>query len=100
MKNQEIAKIFSEIAEILEIKGDNPFRTRAYLRAAMNIEGLPTSIETIPHKELLKIPGIGQDLALKIEEYVKTGKIQLHEDLSHEIPEGLRVILSVPGIGP
>ena len=100
MKNQEIAKIFNEIAELLEIKGDNPFRIRAYQRAAMNIEGLSTSVETITHEELLKVPGIGQDLSGKIEEYIKTGKIQSHEDLKHEIPEGLLTILSVPGIGP
>lgn len=100
MKNQEIAKIFNEIAELLEIKGDNPFRIRAYQRAAMNIEGLPISIEVLPQEELLKVPGIGQDLSGKIEEYLKTGKIQSYEDLKHEIPEGLLTILSVPGIGP
>lgn len=100
MKNHEIAKIFSEIAELLEIKGDNPFRIRAYQRAAMNIEGLPMGIEDMPHEELLEIPGIGQDLSGKIEEYIKTGKIQAHEDLKHAIPEGLLTILSVPGIGP
>lgn len=100
MKNQEIAKIFNEIADLLEIKGENPFRIRAYRRAAQNIEGLPKSVEETPKEELLKVPGIGQDLAGKIEEYLKTGKIQAHEDLKHEIPEGLLTLLSVPGLGP
>ena len=100
MKNQEIAKIFNEIADLLEIKGENPFRIRAYRRAAQNIEGLPKSIEEIPKEELLKVPGIGQDLAGKIEEYLKTGKMQVHEELKHEIPEGLLTLLSVPGLGP
>lgn len=100
MKNQEIAKIFNEIADLLEIKGENPFRIRAYRRAAQNIEGLPKSVEEIPREELLKVPGIGQDLAGKIEEYIKTGKMQAHEDLKHEIPEGLLTLLSVPSLGP
>lgn len=100
MKNQEIARIFNEIADLLEIKGENPFRIRAYRRAAQNIEGLPKSVEDIPKEELLKVPGIGQDLAGKIEEYLKTGRMQAHEELKHEIPEGLLALLSVPSLGP
>lgn len=100
MKNQEIARTFTEIANYLELKGDNPFRIRAYRRAALNIEGLTKSVEDLTREELLRIPGIGQDLAAKIEEYARTGKMQTHEDLRREIPEGLLVIESVPGIGP
>ncbi len=100
MKNQEIARIFDEIAELLEIKGENPFRIRAYRRAAQNIEGLSKNIEDISHEELLKIPGIGQDLAGKIEEYIKTGRMQAYDELKHEVPEGLLTLLSVPGLGP
>lgn len=100
MKNQEIAKIFNGIADFLEIKDENPFRIRAYRRAALNIEGLSKNIEDLPEKELLKIPGIGKDLAGKIEEYLKTGKMQIHEELKKEIPEGLLVMESVPGLGP
>ncbi|GER93482.1 DNA polymerase/3'-5' exonuclease PolX [hot springs metagenome] len=100
MKNQEIAKIFNEIADLLEIKGENPFRIRAYRKAAQNIEGLPKSIEDITTEEILKVPGIGQDLAGKIEEYLKTGRIKAHEELKQEIPEGLLTLLSVPGLGP
>ncbi|MGE5237392.1 MAG: DNA polymerase/3'-5' exonuclease PolX [Chloroflexota bacterium] len=100
MKNQEIARKFSEIADYLELKGDNPFRIRAYRRAALNIEGLTKSVEDLSKEELIKIPGIGQDLANKIEEYFTTGKIETHEELKREIPEGLLVIESVPGVGP
>ncbi|MCL5063367.1 MAG: DNA polymerase/3'-5' exonuclease PolX [Nitrospirae bacterium] len=100
MKNQEIARIFNEIADLLEIKGENPFRIRAYRRAAQNIEGLLKSVEETPKEELLKVPGIGQDLAGKIEEYLKTGRMQAHEELKHEIPEGLLALLSVPSLGP
>ena len=100
MKNQEIAVIFNEIADLLEIKGDNPFRIRAYRRAALNIEGLSKNVEGLSKEELLKIPGIGQDLAEKIEGYIKTGYVQGLEDLKREIPEGLLNIMAVPGVGP
>jgi DNA polymerase (family X) len=100
MKNQEIAKIFNDVADVLEIKGENPFRIRAYRRAALNIEGLTRDVSEIPKEELLKIPGIGQDLAGKIEEYVNTGKLQSYEDLKKEVPEGLSTLLSVPSLGP
>jgi DNA polymerase (family X) len=100
MKNQEIARIFNDIADLLEIKGENPFRIRAYRRAALNIEGLSNDVSLTPREGLLKIPGIGQDLAGKIEEYSKTSRIQAYEDLKKEIPGGLSVLLSVPGLGP
>jgi len=100
VKNQEIAKIFNEIADMLEIKEENPFRIRAYRRAAMNIEGLSENIEEIAQEEVLQIPGIGHDLAAKINEYLRTGRIQIREELSRAVPEGLLPILSVPGLGP
>jgi len=100
MKNQEIAKIFNDIAELLEIQGENPFRIRAYRRAALNIESFAKNVTETPRDELMKIPGIGQDLAGKIEEYARTGRIQSYEDLKKEVPEGLGVLLSVPGLGP
>ena len=100
MKNQEIVEIFNDIADILEIKGENPFRIRAYRRAALNIESLSTDIASTPKDELMKIPGIGQDLAGKILEYIKTGKMQAYEDLKKEVPEGLSSLLSVPSLGP
>jgi DNA polymerase (family 10) len=100
MKNQEIARLFSEMAEILEIKGDNPFKIRAYRRASLNIEGLPWSVEELTREELLEIPGIGSELAAKIEEYIKTGSIHAHEKLKREVPAGLLTLLRVPGLGP
>jgi DNA polymerase (family 10) len=100
MKNQEIAKIFNDIADLLEIKGENPFRIRAYRRAAQNIEGLVKDVAEIPKNELMKIPGIGQDLAGKIEEYVRTGTLQSYEDLKKEVPKDLSTLLSVPSLGP
>lgn len=100
MKNQEIARIFSEMADILEIKGDNPFKIRAYRRAALNIEGLPRSVENLSREDLLEIPGIGEELAAKIEEYVQTGAMHAHEKLKGEVPPGLLTLLAIPGLGP
>lgn len=100
MKNQDIVRIFNEIADLLEIKGENPFRIRAYRRAALNIESLTKDVAGIPKDELMEVPGIGQDLAGKIEEYVKTGKVRAYEDLKKEVPEGLGDLLSVPSLGP
>ena len=100
MKNQEIVRIFNDIADLLEIKGENPFRIRAYRRAALNIESLSTDIASTRKDELMKIPGIGQDLARKILEYIQTGKMQAYEDLKKEVPEGLSGLLSVPSLGP
>lgn len=100
MKNQEIARIFNEIADLLEIKGENPFRIRAYRRAAQNIEGLSKDVSEISKEELMTIPGIGLDLAGKVEEYIKSGRLQFYEDLKKEVPEGLSTLLSVPSLGP
>jgi DNA polymerase (family 10) len=100
MKNQEVSRIFNDIADLLEIKGDNPFRIRAYRRAALNIESLSRDVAETSKDELMEIPGIGKDLASKIEEYVRTGKIQSFEDLKKEMPESLNVLLTVPGLGP
>ena len=100
MKNQEVAALFNEIADLLEIKGDNPFRIRAYRRAAMNIETLVKDVSNISKDELMNIPGIGKDLAGKIEEYVRSGKISSYEELKREVPETLGLLLSVPGLGP
>ncbi len=100
MRNQEIAKIFNDISDILEIKGDNPFRIRAYRRAAQNIDGLAKDVAEISVEELQEIPGIGDDLAGKIQEYVKTGNLKFYDELKKEVPSGLVDLLSVPGLGP
>src|SRR5512145_640164 len=95
MKNQQIAKVFSEIAEILELKGENVFRIRAYRRAAQNLDGLSRDVTTLSQEELEAIPGIG-----KVREYLETGRIAKHEELKKEIPAGVLELLRVPGLGP
>ncbi|MDP2938293.1 MAG: DNA polymerase/3'-5' exonuclease PolX [Candidatus Omnitrophota bacterium] len=101
MKNLEISAIFREIANILEIKGDNPFRIRAYERATQNIEGLTEDIEDFVRDDrLMDIPGVGKDLADKIKEYVQAGKIKAYEDLKKKVPGGLLDLLNIPSVGP
>jgi DNA polymerase (family 10) len=101
MKNLEIAQIFREIAKILEIKGDNPFRIRAYERAAQNIEGLTEDIESfIKEDTLTQIPGIGKYLADKIKEFSKSGRLKAYEDLKKKLPGGLLDLLNIPFVGP
>jgi len=101
MRNLEIAFIFNQIADLLEIQGANPFRVRAYRRAAMNIEGLADNIETIALNSTLRnIAGVGEDLANKIEEYIRAGRMEFHEQLKQEIPLGLAKMVEIPSVGP
>jgi DNA polymerase (family X) len=99
--NKEIAQLFHDIADILEIKGANRFRVRAYQRAAQNIGGLTQNIELLIKEDRLKeIPGVGKDLAERIKEFSSTGKVSLYEDLKKSIPEGLIELLDISSIGP
>jgi DNA polymerase (family 10) len=101
MRNLEIAFIFNQIADLLEIQGANPFRIRAYRRAATNVEGLADNIETIALAGTLQdIAGVGDDLAHKIEEYVRTGRIEFHEQLKRDVPPGLARMVEIPSVGP
>ena len=100
MKNQEIMEIFKAIADILEIGGENPFRIRAYRKAAQNIEGLTEDIETLTRKKKLNdIPGVGTDLAGKIEEYIRTGAVKAYEDLKKTASGPALELMAIPGVG-
>lgn len=100
MKNLEIAKIFYEIADILEFQGVE-FKPRAYRRAAQTIESLSEDIKDVYEKgKLMELPGVGENISKKIEEIIKTGKLKYYEDLKKSIPVAIEELLSVPGIGP
>ncbi len=101
MRNAEIASVFNEIADYLEVKGENPFRIRAYRRAAQALEGLPEDIAAIVQRGgLLDVPGIGKDLAAKIQEYLANGTIAYLEGLRKEIPPGVIHLMGIHGVGP
>jgi DNA polymerase (family 10) len=99
--NKEIARIFNEIADFLEIKGELSFKINAYRRAAQNIENLSKDISELYKEDKLNtIPGVGKELAEKIKQFIETGKVKKHEELKAEIPAGLLEIMKVPGVGP
>lgn len=100
--NSEISRIFQNMADLLEIKGDNPFRIRAYRRASESIANFSVSVEDMVNddRELTDIDGIGDDLAAKIQEFIDNGEVQAYEELKEEIPIQLLDMLRLPGIGP
>ena len=101
MRNLEIAKLFNEIADLLEIKDENVFKIRAYRRAAMNLESLTEEVEAVATRGgLLEIAGIGKDLAAKIQQALETRRIEYLEGLRQEIPRGVVELMSIPGVGP
>ena len=102
MKNIELAKIFVDMARYIRMKEDS-FRSIAYRRAANNLESLEQNIEDIYNKGGLKaleeIEGIGKNIAQKIEEYIKTGKVRSYERLKKETPIKLDEISAIEGMG-
>ena len=101
MKSYEIARLFERMADVLELKGENPFRIRAYRRAAQNLETLSEDVETLAREgHLENIPGVGADLAGKIAEYLRTGHIKEIDAACRRVPRGVVELLEVPGIGP
>ncbi len=102
MNNAEIAQILSEIAALLEIKGENPFKVRAYERAAEAVGDLSQGVEQIRagEKGLRALPGVGASIAEKIEELLDTSKCRYHEELLQEIPATVFDMLRIPGVGP
>ncbi|HUG18310.1 MAG TPA: nucleotidyltransferase domain-containing protein, partial [Planctomycetaceae bacterium] len=103
MNNQRIAAAFDELADLLEIQNANPFRVRAYRNASQTLESLTESVSEIvasKTEQLTDLPGIGKDLAAKIEQLVATGSIKQLEELRKEVPPGLIDITHIEGIGP
>ena len=101
MKNFEIARLFDLMADLLEIRGENPFRIRAYRRASQNLQSLTEDVALLAREDRLdEIPGIGKDLAGKIEEYLATGRMKDLEAAKKGIPPGVVELMNVPGIGP
>jgi DNA polymerase (family 10) len=100
--NSDIEAIFNEVADLLEIKGENPFRVRAYRNAARVIGGLSQSVADMvaQRRDLSELSGIGKDLAGKIEEVVRTGTLSFLTELQGQMPAGLSDLLKVPGLGP
>ena len=104
MKNEEIAHIFSIIAVYLQMKDESSFRIRAYEKAALQIGSMVTELSDVYKKggleALMEIPGIGEALAEKIEEMIKTGRLKFYEKLKKEVPVDVEELDRIEGIGP
>lgn len=101
MKQLEIAAQFVQIADLLEYQDENVFRIRAYRRAAQSLESFGGNLEELAAQgRLREIPGIGEELAAKITEYLATGAIAALEQFKRKVPPGLLELLAVPGVGP
>lgn len=92
MENQIIASIFNQIADLLDIQGENPFRIRSYRAAARMIEDLPENLASTRSdgKDLTELPGIGRELSEKIDEIIKTGKLGFLDELKAKLPPDCR----------
>ena len=100
MDNLAIARVLAEIGDLLEIKGENPFKIRAYRNAAETVSHEPRRVETLSDAERRSLPGIGKDLAAKIGELVETGAIAYHQELLQEFPPTILDLLHLKGVGP
>jgi DNA polymerase (family 10) len=100
MDNLAIAQVFSEIADLLEIKAENPFKIRAYRSAADVIAESPVPVAGMTDDQRRALPGIGRDLAARIRELVETGSLEYHRALLQEFPPTLLDLLTLPGVGP
>ena len=100
MDNLAIARIFAEIADLLEIKSENPFKIRAYRNAADTVAHLGTPLASLSVDERRGIPGIGKDLAAKITELLETGAAAYHQELLQEFPPTILDLLRLQGVGP
>jgi len=98
--NHPIAQVFAEIADLLEIKGENVFKIRAYRSAADTINAWADPVARMDEKQLLDLPGIGKDLAKKIRELAETGTCRFHQDLLLEFPPTILDLLRLQGVGP
>jgi DNA polymerase (family X) len=100
LDNQAIARVLAEIADLLEIKGENPFKIRAYRTGAENVAAHATSLASLAVADLVKLPGIGKDLAARIREIAESGDCQFHRDLVAEFPPTILDLLHLHGVGP
>lgn len=103
MTNAQIAAVFEQLADLLEFKGENPFRVRAYRNAARAIQGLSESVATLVAenpRRLQEIEGIGPAVADKSVTLVQTGRLPQLDELLEEIPESVLALLRIPGVGP
>lgn len=101
MDKREISQMFEEIALMLDLKGENPFKSKAYINAVRTLELLEGELQDyIVHGKLEGIKGIGKAIGEKLVEIVETGRLKYYDELRGSLPEGLFDMLKIPGLGP
>ncbi len=100
MDNYEIAEHFSLLSKLMDIHGENSFKSKTYSIAAYRIEQLPTKLQSLPHDKIFSINGIGDAIGEKIIELIETGKMKTLEDLLVKTPEGILEMMKIKGLGP
>jgi len=101
MNNGEVAGVFQDISDLLELKGESLFKVRAYQKAVRSIEHLPVELsQLMAEGKLREVPGIGEAIEKKITELLTTGHLKYYEELRAEFPAGIISLLQVPGVGP
>jgi DNA polymerase (family 10) len=101
MANRDIAAVFAQIADLMEILGEDRFRINSYRKASRIVEDLTEELAAVAARgELGKIAGVGKSTAAKIEQFLAAGKVDLHEELLARVPDGLTGLLDVQGLGP
>jgi DNA polymerase (family 10) len=98
--NEELEELFQEWSDLILISGGDPFRARAYEKAARAVGAYPKDVRTLDEKELQKIPNVGSHMARRIREYVETGTMHELEELRELVPPGVRELTRIPGLGP
>jgi DNA polymerase (family X) len=102
MDNQSLARVLTEIADALEIKGESGFRIRSYRMSGESVASHGEDVAAMIRRgdDLRSIPGVGEGIAAKLRELVDTGACAYHEELLTEVPRGVLELLTVPGLGP
>ncbi|HXY72442.1 MAG TPA: helix-hairpin-helix domain-containing protein, partial [Actinomycetota bacterium] len=99
-ENERVEALLIEYADLLAISGGDPFKPRAYEKAARSIGGYHADVAGMDLKALQAIPSVGKSIAEKVLEFLETGKVKAVEDLRAEIPPGVRELMDIPGLGP
>ena len=100
MDNSTIADNFSLLSKLMDIHGENSFKSKTYAAAAFNIEKLPNQLKDTPREKIFLIKGIGESTGKKVVELLETGKLEVLSELINITPPGVIEMLNIKGIGP
>ena len=98
--NDEVERALLEFADLLAIAGDDPYKPRAYEKAARAVGGYPDDLRTLDERGVMSIPGVGKSIAGKVSEFLGTGTFEELESLRDQVPAGVREMTAIPGFGP